>query len=225
MSAASKGKVVVIGITGRMGTRIAPELMERGYQVLGVNRRPERVSVRCDFTCETAKADAGHYDEIYPILEGADTVVMATEATREHPEKYPLDVLTVLTACKAAGVKRFIVVLNVYALTSPDNRPMLVAAPEIPPFHQVERRYPEALDLIRGETALDWLAIASPAELVPYAGKTGKYRTGAETIITTDPGSLAFKETSRLSMEDFADFIAGEVEHPQWHRQLVTAAY
>ena len=67
--------------------------------------------------------------------------------------------------------------------------------------------------------------MAASAEMVPYAGKTGKYRTGAETIITTDPKSMVFKETSRISMEDMAEFIAGEADNPQWHRQIVTAAY
>ena len=221
----TKGKAVIIGITGRMGTRIAREMIDRGYEITGVNRRPERVAVRCDFPCVSAKADAGHYDEIFPVIQGAEAVIMATEPTREHPEKYPLDVLTVMTACKAAGVRRFIVLVNFYALKSPDGRPMLVAMPEHPLFYHIECRYPEAVKLISSETELDWLAVAAPAEMVPYAGKTGKYRTGAETIITTDPKSMVFKETSRISMEDMAEFIAGEADNPQWHRQIVTAAY
>ena len=122
----SKEKVAIIGITGRIGTRTAKELLGRGFDVTGINRRPERVAARCtDFSCPTVKADAGNYEEIIRAVQGADVVVMAVEPTREHPETYPADNMNVLKACKACGVKQFITVLNYYALKSPDGRPML----------------------------------------------------------------------------------------------------
>lgn len=220
-----QGRVAVIGITGRVGSRIAKELLSRGIEIIGINRRPERIPVRCDFTCPTAKADAGNYEEILAAIQGAETVVMATEPTREHPENYPTDHATVLRACKAAGVKRFVTVLNYYALQAPDGRPMLEADPVHPAFYPVESAYVKAAQVLEGETELDWCAIAAPAELVPYAGKTGHYRTQPRVLLTTDDSCTAFKEVSRLSMEDMADCVANQVEHPQWHRQIISVAY
>ena len=221
----SMEKVVIIGITGRIGTRVAKELLERGYDIVGVNRRPERVPIRCDFKCPTVRADAGNYKEILAAVQGANVVVMATEPTREHPERYPQDNLNVLRASREAGARQFITVLNYYALLAPDGRSMLDADPVHPEFYPVESVYPKAAELIRQETEQDWVIFCAPAEMVPYMGKAGKYRTQPDVLLTTDPANPSFKETSRLSMEDMADCIANQIEHPRWHRQVISVAY
>ncbi|MGI5936020.1 MAG: NAD(P)-dependent oxidoreductase [Oscillospiraceae bacterium] len=222
----SKETVAVVGITGRVGVRVAKELLDRGFNVIGINRRPERVPVRCkDFTYPTVKADAGNYQEILEAIRGAGTVVMATEPTREHPEKYPQDILNVLRACKKCGVSQFIAVLNYYALKAPDGRLMLEADPVHPEFLAIEKAYFDAAELIKKEKEQDWVIIAAPAEMVPYLGKTGVYRTQEDVLVTTDPKSLKFKETSRLSMEDMAHCIADQAEFKKWHRQVISVAY
>lgn len=221
----SKGTVVIVGVTGRVGTRTARELLSRGYELIGINRRPERVPVRCDFQCRTVKADAGNYSDILEAVRGADAVVMVTEPTREHPERYPQDVLNVLRASREAGARQFIAVLNYYALKAPDGRSMLEADPVHPEFLAVESAYPKAAELIRREEGIDWVIFSAPAEMVPYLGKTEKYRMQPEVLVTTDPDSPVFKEMSRLSMEDMADCIADQIDVPRWHRQLVSVAY
>ncbi len=220
-----KGTVAVVGITGRVGTRVAKELLARDFAVIGINRRPERIPVRCDFQCSFVKADAGDYKEIAAAVRGADTVVMATEPTREHPEAYPQDVQNVLDACKGEGIPHFIAVLNYYALHAPDGRTMLEADPVHPEFLPIERAYPEAAARIRREKDLDWVILCAPAEMVPYLGKRGNYRTQENVLVTTDPESTLFKETSRLSMEDMADCVANQVESHIWHQQMISVAY
>lgn len=221
----SKGKVAIVGITGRVGKRVAKELLNRDFEIIGINRRPERFSVCCDFDCPHVKADAGDYASILSAIRGVDTVVMATEPMREHPETYPQENENVLLACKEAGVRHYITVLNYYALTAPDGRSMIEADPVHPQFLPIESAYPAAAARISKEKDLDWVIFAAPAEMVPYAGKTGNYRTQPNVLLTTNPDSLVFKETSRLSMEDMADCIANQVEFHRWHQQIISVAY
>ena len=221
-----KRTVAIVGITGRIGTRTAKELLERGFDVIGINRRPERIPLRCtDFSCTTRKADAGNYTEIFEAIRGADAVVMAVEPTREHPESYPADNMNVLKACKEQGVKLFITLLNYYALKAPDGRLMLEADPVHPEFLPIENAYLDAAMLIKTEKELDWLIIAAPGEMVPYMGKTGVYRIQEDILVTTDPGSMDFKKTSRLSMEDMAHCIAEQVEKQNRRHQIISVAY
>lgn len=220
-----KKTAAVIGITGRVGTRVAKELLGRGYEVIGINRRPGRRAERCDFECTFVTADAGDEAQITEAVQGAQAVVMVTEPTREHPEQYPKDVMNALNAAKKAGASKFIIVLNFYALKAPDGRRMLEAAPEHPYFAPIEQKYEDAANLLKQETQMDWTAFAAPAEMVPYMGKTGVYRQQPDYLLVKEGVEGAWKEISRLSMEDMADCVANEVEDPKWHRQLISVAY
>ncbi len=222
-------KVVVIGITGRLGKRIARELVTRGHDVLGVNRRPERVPVVLGDLLgspklETRVGDTADYAGILDCLRGADVVVLATAPTREHPEEYPGHSRNVIEAAKAAGVRRLIALSNYKALRAPDGRPMLEAEPPHPYFYAVEAVFAAEAEIFRSEASLDWLLIAPPAELYPYGEVTGSYRVGEDALIVSDPASHAYKDVSRLSMEDLASFVAEEIERPRYSRTLVTLA-
>lgn len=219
-------RVVIIGITGRLGKRIARELLGRGHDVLGVNRRPERVTaVLGDLKVNTRAGDTADRSGILECIRGADVVVLATAPTREHPEAYPEHSRNVIEATKEAGVKRLIALSNYKALKAPDGRPMLEAEPPHPYFYAVEAVFAAEAEIFRRERDLDWLLVAPPAELYPYGEVTGKYRVGTDTLLVTGPANRAYKEVSALSMEDLACFVAEEIERHEYCRELVTLAY
>lgn len=220
--------IAVIGITGRIGKRVAGELLARGARVRGGNRRPERVRPVLEplgLTLPTAQVDTGNYESVARFVSGADAVVLATAPTREHPEEYPGHSANVIRACKQEGVRRLVALSNFMALKGPDGRPMLEVEPPHPAFERVERVYAQERDLFFAETELDWLLVAPPAEVIPYGEVTGRYRVGTDTLLVTDPEDPNFKRTSRLTMEDLASFAAQETWEPVRHRQLVTLAY
>lgn len=220
--------IAVIGITGRVGKRVARELLAMGDAVTGANRRPERVAPvlgKMGISLPTAQVDTNDYDSILRFLAGADVAVLATAPTREHPERYPGQSANVIRACKQAGVRRLIAMSNIMALNAPDGRPMMEAAPPHPAFYKVECVYEQERDLFRQEIELDWLLVSPAADFIPYGEVTERCRIQTDTLVVTDPATPNFMETSRLTMEDLAHFIAVEIHNPAHHRQLIALGY
>lgn len=219
-------KIAVIGITGRMGKRIAAELVSRGHEVVGSNRRPERAAqVIPDLRVKTIKADTADIDSITAAIEGCETVVLATAPTREHPKDYPVHCANVPKAVKRSGARRLIALSNHMALNAPDGRPMLETAPPHPYFYDIEACFADMTESFRNERELDWLLVAPPVELFPYGEVRGGYIVAEDTLVVAGNSNLAFAETSRLSMEELAHFIADEIENQQYSGKLITLAY
>ena len=220
-------KIAIIGITGRMGKRIAAELLDRGHEVTGINRRPDRAdAVIKDDRIIKKTADASDFNSIKKAISGdIEVVILATAPTREQPELFIEQNRNAIEACRVSGVKRLIALSNYISLKAPDGRDMMEAEPPHPAFYAVECVYDKAEALFRQEKELDWLLISPPAELVPYGKVSMKYRVAEDRLIVTDPDNHAYKETSVLSMEDLAFFIADEVEKHEYTRMHITLAY
>jgi len=219
-------KVTVIGATGRIGKRVARTLVEHGHDVRGVNRRPDRAAVvLAGLGLLTHAADTGDEASLGPALAGADAAVLATAPAREDPAAYLTQTASVLRAARRAALTRLVAVSSYVALCAPDGRTVLEAEPAHPYFRPIEEVYPAQAAMFRAEAELDWLLVAPPAELYPYGDVTRRYRVAEDVLVVTDPANPNFKETSVLSMEDLAAFIVEEVEHPSYHRQLVSLAY
>ncbi|KRF36112.1 NAD(P)H-binding protein [Nocardioides sp. Soil805] len=104
-------RVLVLGATGYIGSRLVPELLDRGYLVTAASSRqptPERFSwghhvdwVRCDVT------DA---DDVAVALEGVDAVcyLVHSLSSRGFSDKDRLGARTVRRAVDAAGVGRIV---------------------------------------------------------------------------------------------------------------------
>jgi len=224
-------KVLVVGITGRIGKRVARLLLERGYEVIGVNRRVERVPVIWNGQppFETIALDALDVGALAAAVKGTDAVVFASTPTREAPADYLQQnrnlIRSVRGAAKASGM-RIVALSGTYALNAPDGRPMLEVSPPNPYFLELESVFAKVTELYQTEAAdLDWLLIAPAAETYPYGEATGEYRVAEGQIVVTDPASLAFKETSKISMEDVAHLVVAELEHPAHHNTLISLGY
>ncbi|HVB15515.1 MAG TPA: NAD(P)H-binding protein [Stellaceae bacterium] len=68
-------KIVLIGVTGRVGSRLATELLSRGHAVTGIALHALR-DVRSGI--EVLEADATKPDSFVPRLAGNDTVISAS---------------------------------------------------------------------------------------------------------------------------------------------------
>ena len=94
----------------------------------------------------------------------------------------------------------------------------LLSTPQFPAAYKQEAtRGAEFLAYLRGLDNLDWTFL-SPSALFFAGERTGKFRLGADQLLTNEKGSS-------ISFEDFAVAMVDELEKPAHMRQRFTVGY
>lgn len=201
--------VALIGVSGRVGSRLLAEMLARGHDVTGIARNVDGVPSRAHLTLQPA--DANQPEQLAPLLRGPDAVVSAMKFA-------PTDAHALITAVKQAGVQRMMVVGGAGTLeVAPGVQ--LMDAPGFPDAYKPEAEAGRTfLNVLRSEARLDWAFLSPSAEFVP-GERTGKFRLGRDHLLVGADGK------SWISMEDFAIAFVDELETPQHHRERFTAGY
>lgn len=206
-------KILLIGASGMVGSRIADEARRRGHDVTGVTRSG---------TGGTEKGEAGDADAVARLAAGQDAVVVSVPPPRDGSETTgPLLAAArgVLAGVRRAGVRRVVFVGGAGSLeVAPGVR--LVDTPGFPPMYKPESlAAAEQLELIRAEAGdLDWTYISPAAEINP-GERTGHYRTGGDQLLTKPDGS------SEISAEDYAIGLVDELERNSAVGRRITLAH
>ncbi|MBG0813282.1 NAD(P)-dependent oxidoreductase [Planomonospora sp. ID82291] len=206
-------RILLIGATGMVGSRIAAEARDRGHEVTGVTRSG---------TAGTRSADAGDPSAVAELAAGHDAVVLAIAPPRDGSEpSAPLLAAgrAVLEGLRTAGVRRLVVVGGAGSLeAAPGVR--LVDTPEFPALYKGEAlAQAELLELVRAQAGdLDWTYVSPAVEITP-GERTGSYRRGGDQVLADADGR------SFISAEDYAVALVDELETPQALGRRVTVAY
>ena len=200
--------VALIGATGNAGSRLLAELTRRGHTVTAIVRHPEKVPAQPGVTAK--KGDVFDRQCLVDLLKGHDAVISSVHFTASDPRK-------LLEVVRASGVKHYLVVGGAGSLeVAPGVR--LIDAPDFPEAYKAEAAAGAAfLDVLRGETGLDWTFLSPSALFVP-GERRGKFRLGKDQLLTNAEGS-------RISFEDFAIALVDELEKPAHSRQRFTVGY
>jgi putative NADH-flavin reductase len=202
-------KIALIGVTGRVGSRLLAELLRRGHHVTGIARNTGKLAGQPGLVPKNADADQPA--QLAPLLAGHDAVISALKFATT-------DAAALITAVKQARVKRLMVVGGAATLEVAPGH-ILLDAPGFPAAYRPEaeggRRF---LDILRGERELDWTFLSPPAEFDP-GERTGKFRLGTDQLLTDANGK------SWISMEDYAIAFVDELETPRHSRQRFTVGY
>ncbi|WP_376797068.1 NAD(P)-dependent oxidoreductase [Thermogemmatispora sp.] len=214
-------KLIVFGATGNIGQRIIQEALNRGHEVKGVARHPERLAL----SHPRFSLEAGNVldpAEVARLVSGYDVVISAigpARETAEDPRVVVQAAQALIEGLKRAGVRRLVVVGGAGSLeVAPGVQ--LMDAPGFPPaWRPIATAAREALEVYRQQGGdLDWTYL-SPAAFIEPGQRTGRYRVGTEQLVTDEKGE------SRISMEDYAVALLDEVERPRFVRQRFTVAY
>jgi uncharacterized protein len=201
--------VAVIGIGGRVGSRLGTELLARGHRVTGIERHPKPAQAKEGLT--RRQGDATQPAALAPLLAGHDAVVSASRFQTS-------DATALIAAVKTAGVKRLLVVGGAGSLEVAPGQ-ALVDTPGFPEAYKAEARAGVTfLNALRAEKDLDWTFLSPSAEFVPGT-RTGTFRLGGNELLTDRTGR------SWVSMEDFAIALVDELEHPRHRRERFTVGY
>lgn len=102
----------VTGVTGYVGGRLVPELLEAGHRVRAIARNPQRLEGRPWFAdVEVAEADATELDQIRAALEGVDVayyLIHALGSGRRFEARDRETARTFARAAREAGVRRIV---------------------------------------------------------------------------------------------------------------------
>ncbi|MDR3530901.1 MAG: NAD(P)-dependent oxidoreductase [Rhodopila sp.] len=202
-------KVALIGVTGRVGSRLAAELLARGHSVTGIARTLPKEQLRPGIT--VSLADATKPSTLVHVIAGHDAVISASRFQTSDAD-------ALIAAVNQAGVKRLLVVGGAGSLEVAPGKPLVQTA-DFPDLYKSEAlagvRF---LGRLRNEKDLDWTFLSPSAEFAPGT-RTEKFRTGGDELLVDANGK------SWISMEDFAIALVDELEHPKHSRQRFTVGY
>jgi putative NADH-flavin reductase len=201
--------IALIGATGFIGSRLLAELTARGHRVTAISRNPDKVPAAPNVTAK--KGDVFDRDGLAALLAGHDAVISAVHFTASDPA-------TLLAAVRQSGVKRYLVVGGAGSLEVAPGK-QLFDTPDFPQIYHAEAKKGGAfLDLLKGESGLDWTFL-SPSALIQPGERTGKFRLGGDQLLVDAQGKSA------ISAEDYAIALVDELEKPAHTRRRFTVGY
>lgn len=199
-------KVALVGATGKAGSRVLNELVNRGHQVTGIVRHPEKIP---KLGAVTAVGTDGSRESLAGAIKGHDAVVSSVRFIELEPE-------VIVSAVKDSGVKRYVVVGGAGSLLHADGTEEIQSLPE--PFKPNSLKGTQLLELLKTTDALDWTFISPSREFRP-GERTGVFRYGKDHLLIDKEGN------SKISFEDFALALVDELEQPKYIRQRFTVGY
>ncbi|WP_214070845.1 NAD(P)-dependent oxidoreductase [Mucilaginibacter sp. dw_454] len=211
-------KIAVFGASGRIGSRIVQEALNRGHDVTAIVRHPQDYTLLHDHL-KVAKGNLFDRQDVETGAFDQDAVVCAYSNTRGAPASTIAELpIPLIKGLKQAQVKRLIVVGGAGSLeVAPGTQ--LVDTPNFPvEYKSVSLAHRDALKLYQNEKELDWTYISPAAEIAP-GERTGKFRLGGTKLLSDEAGK------SFITMEDYAIAVVDEIENPTHIREQMTVAY
>ncbi|GAA4611258.1 SDR family oxidoreductase [Actinoallomurus liliacearum] len=177
-------KLTIFGASGRTGTHLVRQALERGHQVTAVVRDPARLDVPAHERLHVVTADVMDPAAITTAVGEADAVVSALGHRDTGPTTVCQDgARSIIEAMAKTGARRFLMVSAAGMVTDPGDGPLTRYVAK--PILQRLLRHGFA-DMGRAEEAvrgsdLDW-TIVRPPRLIDKKG-TGRYRTGIDRSV------------------------------------------
>lgn len=212
-------KIALIGATGFVGNYILKEALNRGYEITGISRHPERLPEHKNL--EGIKADIMDVNETSKILKGHDVVISAFNPGWDNPDIYDLyikGINSILNELKNSGIKRFIIIGGAGSL---EIKPgvQLVDTPDFPKeYKEGALAARDVLLIIKKKNDLDWTFL-SPSILLQPGKRTGNFRYGTDQVLFDKNGE------SKISVQDLAVAIVDEIENPRYIKKRFTVGY
>lgn len=156
-------KIAVLGGGGRTGKYLVNCLINRGFQVKLLLRKPEEFQLKSSLI-EIIKGDATNYDAIHKLVEGCMAVISTVGQRQGEPLVASRAVTNVLGAINTFGTKRFIALAGLNVDTPADRK----SAQTRMATEWMKANFPEIHSdrqksyAILNESNLDWTLVRVP---------------------------------------------------------------
>lgn len=205
-------KLLIIGATGMIGSRILKEALDRGHSIIAAARKPETITPSAKV--EAVKLDLHDSQQLRDLSSKVDVVVAAVSPRNSNDaQSEAVDYAKALIA--GIGETRLMLVGGAGSLNLPDGTPVADVVPEA--YRDEAKGMRKAFELIE-QSALDY-TVHAPAGLIEPGERTGKFRLGNRTFLMDEDGNSA------ISAEDYAIAHLDEIENPAHQGQIFTTAY
>jgi putative NADH-flavin reductase len=208
-------KVVLYGASGRAGSRILNELIERGHGVVAVARNADARKERMGVT--PANDDLSDVSRTAQVIQGADAVISAYAPPQNDTDELVSVTQRLVEAIARSGVPRFLMVGGAGSLEVSPGLSLMHSGKLPPEWLPIALAHQRALEILRA-SAIDWTSLCPAAYFDPGL-RTGRFRLGTDNLIADEKGE------SRVSMEDYAIAMVDELENPDHRRQRFSVGY
>jgi len=207
-------KILVVGASGMIGSRITAEAASRGHQVIAAARNPNKI--KAGKHVKAVKLDATDVKALTAAAKKVDVIVSATSPRGGgDPIQEAKAVGDALIAAAKSTGKRLFVVGGAGSLKTPDGK---FVAEMLPAAYRGEALGMRGVLESLKASETNW-TFFSPAMTIAPGERTGEYRLGTDTLLANAKG------VSKISAEDYAKAVVDELESPKYERSQMTIAY
>jgi uncharacterized protein len=208
-------KVVLYGATGKAGSVILKELVDRGHIVIAAARTPEKVRRFNNVT--VVQDDLSNPAKTGSVVKTAEAVVSAYGPPPDDTSQIVGVMDRLVEAIAEAGGPRLIVVGGAGSLFVAPGVTLRASGHLPKEWIPIVDAHIQVLGNLK-RSSIDWTYF-SPAGFFEAGERTGKFRMGKDDLITDAQGN------SRISFEDYAIALVDELENPQHRRERFTVGY
>jgi hypothetical protein len=203
-------KIAVVGATGKAGSRIVKEALDRGHDVTTIVRDASKVTV--DVKVIEKEVFALTANE----LQSFDVVVNAFGAAPGQEHLHVEAGRVLIDALKGSNT-RLIVVGGAGSLFVDEAKTLQVFnTPNFPEAYlATAKNQGKNLEDLQATTDLNWTFL-SPSAMFAIGERTGKFQTGKDNLLVNSKGE------SYVSYEDYAIALVDEIEKPQHIKERFT---
>lgn len=202
-------RIALIGASGKIGSKIAAELLSRGHTVTGIARHPEKIPVQNGLIA--AQGDFTEPGVLAWALQGHDAIISAASFIPGQAEN-------LIDAVRQSGVKRFLMVGGAASLQTEDGKKVIDTLQLPDAWKAPIMEGIRTLSLLRDVKDFDW-TFFSPAVQIGPGERTGKFRLGKEQVVKDKEG------VSKISYDDYAIAMVDELERGQNLKGRFTIGY
>lgn len=211
-------KILLLGATGIIGSRILKEAVDRGHVVTAVARSVDKLTAGDHV--RVVQADVKNTPLLIGLANGQDAIVSSLSPRGDAGrEQYLEGVRSVLTAAKAIDAPYVLFVGGMVNLMTSNGKRILNQLLETIPVDKFMEPIvvAEARVMITASDA-NWTFFCPDGTIEP-GKRTGKFRLGGNKAL------VDLDTPSAISTEDYAVAVIDELEHPRHLRQIFNICY
>lgn len=201
-------KILLLGATGMIGSRITTEATSRTHSVIAASRT---APANDNSNVTPLALDLADAAALKDAVAQADLVVGAV-SPRSTKDTLAEALAYIDALIGSVGAKRLVLVGGAGSLNLPDGTAVANVVPE--PYSGEAKAMRAAYERL-ATSDLDFTVLAPPSVIAPGA-RTGTYRSGGRILLSDAQGNSA------ISAEDFAVALMDEVETPKHKGEIFT---